>query len=70
MEFYKRLVFYNNKKFAIIGIGVNINSSPIIKKYPTTYINLFCKKNYNFKNFKRNKENFETYLKIKNENYW
>ena len=40
--------FFNNSKFAIIGIGVNINSSPIIKKYPTTYINLFCKKKLQF----------------------
>ena len=59
-------VFFNNSKFAIIGIGVNINSSPIIKKYPTTYINLFCKKKITIlKISKEIKKNFETYLKTK-----
>ena len=28
-----------NKFFLIIGIGINIKSSPKIKKYPTTYLN-------------------------------
>ena len=38
-------IFFRNKKFAIIGIGVNVDKSPIILNYPTTYLNLYSKKN-------------------------
>ena len=34
-------MFHNNNKFAIIGIGLNIDRSPIIDKYPTTYLNFY-----------------------------
>ena len=37
-------IFFNDKKFVIIGIGINIDRSPDITKYPTTYINLHLKK--------------------------
>ncbi len=40
----QEIVFFKNNKFAIIGIGVNINHSPNIIGYPTTYINSFTKK--------------------------
>ena len=40
----QEIIFYNNKKFAIIGIGININNSPNIINYPTTYLNFFAKK--------------------------
>ena len=52
-------IFYKNKKFCgvisesftdqynnsyiILGFGINMYSSPIISKYPTTFINSFCK---------------------------
>ncbi|MSP06911.1 MAG: biotin--[acetyl-CoA-carboxylase] ligase [Candidatus Fonsibacter sp.] len=36
-----------NKFFLIIGIGINIKSSPKIKKYPTTYLNIETKKKIN-----------------------
>jgi len=36
-------VFFKNKKFAIIGIGINIDRSPAIGNYPTTYLNFFSK---------------------------
>ena len=32
-------IFNKNKKFLIIGIGVNINGSPKIKNYSTSYLN-------------------------------
>jgi len=32
-------IFNKNKKFLIIGIGVNINESPKIKNYPTSFLN-------------------------------
>jgi len=35
---------YNNDKFLIVGIGINVETSPKINKYPTTYINKYAKK--------------------------
>lgn len=32
-------LFYNNLKFLIVGIGINITSSPNLRDYPTTYLN-------------------------------
>ena len=32
-------LFYNNLKFLVIGIGINIVSSPSLRDYPTTYLN-------------------------------
>ncbi len=57
-------VFHKSRKFAVIGIGVNINSSPIINKYPTTHLNFFTNKNLSsFKIYNEIKKNFENYLK-------
>ena len=36
-----------NKFFLIIGIGINVKSSPKIKKYPTTYLNKETNKKIN-----------------------
>tara|TARA_Y100000590_G_scaffold396382_1_gene477063 strand:- start:350 stop:865 length:516 start_codon:yes stop_codon:yes gene_type:complete len=56
-------VFFKNKKFAIIGIGVNIDSCPEIYNYPTTYINFFSnKKITSFKIYNEIKKNFESFL--------
>ena len=33
-------------KFVIVGIGINVNSSPYIKKYPTIYLKKIKKKNF------------------------
>ncbi len=56
-------LFYKNKKFAIIGIGLNIDKSPKIKNYPTTYINFFLKKKLtSFKIYNEIKTNFESRL--------
>ena len=59
-------VFFKNKKFAIIGIGINVNSSPVIDNYPTAYLNFFSKKKItSFKIYNEIKKNFESYLKKK-----
>tara|TARA_B100000700_G_C14742535_1_gene713690 strand:- start:26 stop:541 length:516 start_codon:yes stop_codon:yes gene_type:complete len=56
-------IFHNNKKFGIIGIGVNVDRCPKIDYYPTTYLNLYSnKKLTSFKIYNEIKKNFETYL--------
>ena len=56
-------VFFNNKKFAIIGIGININRSPTINNYSTGYLNFFSnKKITSFKIYNEIKKNFENYF--------
>ena len=32
-------LFYNNLKFLVVGIGINIASSPNLRNYPTTNLN-------------------------------
>ena len=60
----KETIFFKNKKFAIIGIGINLDRSPIIDNYPTTYLNFFSKKKItSFKVYNEIKKNFENYLK-------
>ncbi len=57
-------IFYKNKKFAIIGIGINVDRSPIIVNYPTTYVNLYTKKKLtSAKIYNEIKKNFEKYIK-------
>tara|TARA_B100000214_G_scaffold225659_1_gene164274 strand:- start:434 stop:955 length:522 start_codon:yes stop_codon:yes gene_type:complete len=56
-------MFYNNNKFAIIGIGINIVKSPKIINYPTSYLNLYSKKKLTSLNVcSEIKKNFEIYL--------
>ena len=56
-------VFFKNKKFAIIGIGVNLHGSPAIDNYPTTYLNFFSQKKItSLKIYNEIKKNFENYL--------
>ncbi len=38
-------LLYNNLKFLIVGIGINIASSPNIKNYPTTNLNEIANRN-------------------------
>ena len=52
-------------KYMIIGIGINVNKSPIIPNYCTSYLNKYTKKKIkNLKLIKELKINFEK--KIKN----
>ena len=56
-------IFYRNTKYAIIGIGINVEKSPLLDNYPTTFINFFTKKKItSFKIFNEIKSNFEIFL--------
>ena len=41
----QEIIFKNNIKYIIIGIGINLNNSPIIPNYCTSYLNKYSKKN-------------------------
>ena len=57
-------IFYKSKKFAIVGIGINVDRSPIIVNYPTTYVNLYTKKKLtSAKIYNEIKKNFKKYIK-------
>ena len=40
----QEITFKNNMKYIIIGIGINLNNSPIIPNYCTSYLNKYSKK--------------------------
>ena len=61
-------MYKNNKKYLIVGIGVNIISSPNIINYPTTYLNKYRKKKINkIKMINKIKINFENKYKNKDK---
>jgi len=43
----QEIMYKNNNKYLIVGIGINIISSPNIRNYPTTYLNKYRKKKIN-----------------------
>ena len=43
----QEIVFRNNLKYLIVGIGINLINSPDFKNYPTTYLNKYSKKKIN-----------------------
>ena len=49
-------IYKNDRKYLIVGIGVNVSNSPIIDNYPTTFLNNYAKNKLNklnlFKEFK------------------
>ena len=54
------MIFKNDKKFLIIGIGINVINSPNVTKYETTYLNNYSKKKINkIKLFNEIKLNYE-----------
>ncbi len=55
----QEIIYYNEIKFLIIGVGINIKSSPTIKEYETTYINKYNNKINKFKIINFIKNNFE-----------
>ena len=56
----QEIVFKNNRKFLIIGIGINIINSPNLINYETSYLNNYSKKKINkIKLFDQIKINFE-----------
>ena len=40
-------LFYDNLKFIIVGIGINVSNSPNLKDYPTTNLNEITNKKIN-----------------------
>ena len=40
-------IFKKNRKYLIVGIGINITNSPKIKNYPTTFLNNYSNKKLN-----------------------
>ncbi len=40
----QEVTFYKEKKFLIVGIGINISQHPVIKEYPTANLNQFSHK--------------------------
>tara|TARA_B100001996_G_scaffold291619_1_gene231800 strand:+ start:259 stop:783 length:525 start_codon:yes stop_codon:yes gene_type:complete len=60
----QEIVFNNNIKFLIIGIGINIINSPNLINYETSYLNNYSKKKINkIKLFNQIKTNFEKQIK-------
>ena len=43
----QEIIFNNNVKYLIVGVGINIITTPQIKNYPTTYLNKYTKKKTN-----------------------
>ena len=52
----QEIIFREGRKYLIVGIGINVSSSPKINNYPTTYLNNYSNKKLNrlelFKEFK------------------
>ena len=62
----QEIMYKNNNKYLIIGIGINIISSPNIRNYPTTYLNKYSKKKINkIRILNKIKLNFEKKYKNK-----
>ena len=62
----QEIMYKNNNKYLIVGIGINIIGSPNIVNYPTTYLNKYSKKKINkIKIINKIKMNFE--MKYKNK---
>ena len=40
-------IFKQNRKYLIVGVGLNISSSPKINNYPTTFLNNYTNKKLN-----------------------
>ena len=40
-------IFKQNRKYLIVGIGINVSSSPKINNYPTTFLNNYTNKKLN-----------------------
>ena len=55
----QEIIYYNEIKFLIIGVGINLKSSPTIKEYETTYINKYNNKINKSKIINFIKNNFE-----------
>jgi len=62
----QEIMYKNNNKYLIVGIGINIINSPNIRNYPTTYLNKYSKKKINkIRILNKIKLNFEKKYKNK-----
>jgi len=62
----QEIMYKNNSKYLIVGIGINVISSPNIRNYPTTYLNKYSKKKINkIRILNKIKLNFEKKYKNK-----
>ena len=62
----QEIMYKNNNKYLIVGIGINIINSPNIRNYPTTYLNKYSKKKINkIRILNKIKLNFEKIYKNK-----
>ena len=62
----QEIMYKNNNKYLIVGIGINVISSPNIRNYPTTYLNKYSKKKINkIRILNKIKLNFEKKYKNK-----
>ena len=56
----QEIIYHNEHKYLIVGIGINIINSPNILNYPTTFLNNYSKKKINkIKIINKIKLNFE-----------
>ena len=64
----QEIIFLHNKKYLVVGIGINIINSPTVTKYETTFLNNYSKKKVNksklFYEIKKNYEKKINYFKI------
>ena len=59
----QEIIFMQNKKYLITGIGININNSPYIKNCPTTNLNELTNKHIKIKEIEKSlKQIFENNL--------
>ena len=59
----QEIIFMQNKKYLITGIGININKSPYIKNCPTTYLNELTNKHVKINEIEKSlKQIFENNL--------
>ena len=62
----QEIMYKNDNKYLIVGIGINVISSPNIRNYPTTYLNKYSKKKINkIRVLNKIKLNFEKKYKNK-----
>ena len=62
----QEIMYKNDSKYLIVGIGINLISSPNIINYPTTYLNKYSKKKINkIRIIHKIKINFEKKYKSK-----
>ena len=59
----QEIIFMQNKKYLVTGIGININKSPYIKNCPTTNLNELTNKHIKIKEIEKSlKQIFENNL--------